>query len=99
MDELFVSDNFFYGASKGNPRISGAGGLVFSPDNMIESSFSWGLGNMSNNQAECYSLLMACQISKEKGYKSIQIFGDSKLLIKALNSAELFNNSALNSTL
>ena len=51
---------FFDGASKGNPRISGAGGLVFSPDRLIESSFSWGLGVMSNNHAECYSLLMAC---------------------------------------
>ena len=42
---------------------------------------------------------MACQIAKEKGYKSIQIFGDSEMLIKALNSTDYFNNSALNKSL
>ena len=39
----------FDGASKGNLGILGAGGLVFFPDNLIESSFRWGLGNMLNN--------------------------------------------------
>ena len=79
---------FFDGASKGNPGISGAGGLVFSPDRLIESSFSWGLGIMSNKQDEIYSLLKACHISKEKGYKSIQIFSDYEMLFKAVNSAD-----------
>ena len=51
---------------------------------------------MSNNQAESYSLLMVTQFAKEKGFKSIQIFGDSEMLIKALNSADNFNSSALN---
>ena len=77
MDEFLFSGNFFYGAYKGNPEISGAGGLVFSPDRLTEFSFSWGLGIMSNNKVESYSLLMASQIAKEKGYKSIQIFDDS----------------------
>ena len=62
---------FFDGASKGNLGISGARGVVFSLDRLIESSFSWGLGIMSNNHAESYSLLKVCQIAKEKGYKSI----------------------------
>ena len=70
--------------------------MVLSPDNLTKFSFSWGLGSLSNNQAECYSLLMVTQIAKEKGYKSIQIFGDSEMLIKVLNSVDSFNNSALN---
>ena len=90
---------FFNGASKGNPGISGVGGLVFSPDRMTEFSFSWGLGIMSNHWAESYSLLMAIQIAKDNGYKSIQIFGASEMLIKALNSGNCFNNSALNKSL
>ena len=57
---------FFYGASKGNPRDSGAGGLVLSPGNLTKFSFSWGLGSLSNNQAKLYNLLMATQIDKEK---------------------------------
>ena len=54
---------------------------------------------MSNNQEESYSLLKVCQIAKEIGYKSIQIFGDSELLIKLLNLEDYFNNSALNKIL
>ena len=54
---------------------------------------------MSNNQAKSYSLLKACQIAKENGYKSIQFFGDPELLIKVLNSEDHFNNFALNKSL
>ena len=39
---------------------------------------------------------MATQLVKEKGFKSVLIFGDSELLIKTLNSAGSFNNSTLN---
>ena len=51
---------------------------------------------MSNNQAESYSLLKACQLAKEVGIKTIQVYGDSELLIKMLNSDGILNNSALN---
>ena len=51
---------------------------------------------MSNNQAKSYSLLLMSQLVKEKGYKSVQIFGDSEMLIKALNSADSLNNSVEN---
>ena len=51
---------------------------------------------MWNNQVENYNLLMATQLAKEKGFKSVQIFGDSEMLIKYLNSANNFNNFALN---
>ena len=51
---------------------------------------------MSNNQAEGYSLLMASHLVSNKGYKSVQIFGDSDILIKSLNTADRINNFALN---
>ena len=87
---------FFDGVSKGNPWISVAGGLLISSDRTTETCFSWGLGIMSNNQAKGYSLLKACQLGKEAGFMSIQVYGDSELLIKRLNSDGLFNNPALN---
>ena len=40
---------FFDGASKGNPGVSGAGGLVLSPDRLSAFRFCWGLRIMSNN--------------------------------------------------
>ena len=39
---------------------------------------------------------MASQIALENGYKSVQIFGDSEMLIKAINSVDSFNNFTLN---
>ena len=90
---------FFDGASKGNPGILGAGGLVFSPNRLTKLSFSWGLGTMSNNLDKSYRLLMEIQFAKEKGSKSIQFFGDSEMLIKALNSTDSFNNYTLNKSL
>ena len=37
---------FFDGASKGNPRKAGAGGLIFYPGGNLEVSFSWGVGEL-----------------------------------------------------
>ena len=99
MEEVLICYKFFYGASKGNPGITGARDLIISPDRVIESCFSWGLGVRSNNQAECLSFLKSCQYAKEIGYMSIQIYGYLELLIKLLNSEDQFNNSTLNSTL
>ena len=82
--------------SKGNPRLSGAGGLLISLDQLIVTSFSWGLGKMSNNQAESYNLLKAYLLAKEAGFKNLQVYGDSELLIKMLNSDGIFNTPALN---
>ena len=42
---------------------------------------------------------MACQIVKKIGFEEIQIFGDSEILIKLLNSASQFNNPSLDKTL
>ena len=87
---------FFDDASKGDLRLSGAGGLIISPDRLTVTSFSWGLGKMSNNQAESYSLLKACQLAKEAGFKYIHVYEDSEILIKMLNSDGLFNIPSLN---
>ena len=73
---------FFDGASKGNPGNAGAGGLIFYLGGRLQTSFSWGLGQLSNNQAELYALLKACQLTKEAGHKDLQIFRDSEIIIK-----------------
>ena len=51
---------------------------------------------MNNSQAEIYRLLMAIQLAKDFGFKSIHIFDDSEMLIKILNSADSLINPALN---
>ena len=70
---------FFDGAFKGNLGACRASGVVLYPDRSTKYSFSWGLGTMSNNQTESYNLLMATQLAKEKGFKSVLILGDSEM--------------------
>jgi ribonuclease HI len=90
---------FFDDASKGNPGTAGAGGIIYSHDGSHVDSFSWGLGQSTNNQAEILGLLKGCQIAQEYENKALQVFGDSEILIKIVNSKEHFANPALNKTL
>lgn len=73
--------------------------MVYSQDGSRIDSYSWGLGQSTNNQAEILGLLKGCQIAQEHGHIALQVFGDSELLIKAINSDEHLSNSALNNTL
>ena len=66
---------------------------------MTEFNFSWGLGTMTNSQAESHSLLMAIKLAKDFGFKSIHIFGDSEMLIKILNFDDCLHNFSLNNSL
>ena len=90
---------FFDGASKGNSGKVGAGGLIFYPGGNLETSFSWGVGQTTNNQVELYTLLKACQLAKETRHSNIQNFGDSEIILKVLNSDSMFNKLSLNVTM
>ena len=90
---------FFDGASKGNLGNVRVGGLIFFLGGLLQTSFSWGLGQLSNNQEELYALLKACQLTTEAGHTNLQIFGDSELIIKVLNFASKFSKPSLNVTM
>jgi ribonuclease HI len=94
-----IASVFFDGASKGNPGNAGAGGVIYSSDGSRKDSFSWGLGQRTNNQAEILGLQKACQIAHENGIKAIQVLRDSEILIKNLNSNDHFSNPMINKTL
>eukprot|EP00253_Pinus_taeda_P006725 PITA_06725 len=94
-----IHTTFFDGASKGNPGTAGAGGVIYHPDGHTKDIFYWGLGHKSNNQAELLGLLKVCQIARDKGVKKLQVFGDSELIIKNLNTGDRFNNPSLNKIL
>ena len=84
---------------KGNPRKVGARGLIFYPSGKLETSFSWGVGQTTNNQAKLFAFLKACQLAKEVGHNNLQIFGDSEIIIKILNFDSMFNSLSLNVTM
>eukprot|EP00253_Pinus_taeda_P015908 PITA_15908 len=75
---------FFDGASKGNPGIAGSGGVLLNPGGFTEMRFHWGLGIETNNRAEALALWQGLNLAINKNILSLNVFGDSRLIIQAL---------------
>lgn len=75
---------FFYGASKGNPSKSGAGGVIKSVEGRTEARYAWGVGINTSIQAEALALLQGLKVLKTLGIKDAVVFGDSQTIIKAI---------------
>ena len=75
---------FFDGAAKGNPGLSGCGGVISDANGNLISSYAWGLGFGTNNKAEFCGLYQGMRIAKAKGIANLLVFGDSRLLIQAI---------------
>ena len=71
---------FFYGFALGNPKVCGAGGILFlTADHYI--TFKAGLGVGTNNFAKLFALKLLLSLALKKHIKHIHIFGDSMLII------------------
>lgn len=86
----------FDGASKINPGQAGAGGIIKDAQGKTIVKYEWGLGSMTNNKAEAYSLLLGISIARKLGLQNLLILGDSAIIIAALNSGKDFKQEALN---
>jgi len=47
--------------------VAGAGGVIYDPEGKQESTYSWGLGIPTNNQAEAYTLFQGFSIAISLG--------------------------------
>ena len=66
--------------------MAGAGGILLDPEGKIEQTFAWGLGFMTNNEAEWMALLQGLTILADSDLCKVAIFGDSRHVIyKMLN--------------
>jgi ribonuclease HI len=72
------------GASKGNLRVAGAGGVLFGPKGYIELRFAWNLGIASNNQTEEYAFLQGIYLAKARGIQYLIIIDDSLNTIQSM---------------
>ena len=71
---------FFDGSAIGNPKLCGAGGILFlTADHFI--TFKAGLGVGTNNMAELYALKLLLILALNKQITNIQVFSDSFLVI------------------
>ena len=86
---------FFDGASKGNPGRAGGGGVVIDPDGKVEIEYYWNIGYDSNNMVEAYGLWQGLKQLKKKGVDEVMVFGDSKLIIHALNGGSQGKNERI----
>lgn len=73
---------FFDGGAKPNPGQCECGVIIAGPP--IER-FKNDIGYGTNNIAEWTALLWALGIALERGYKEIDIYGDSKLVVSQAN--------------
>ena len=71
---------FFDGSAFGNPKVCGAGGILFLKDDHY-ITFKAGLGVGSNNYVELSALKLLIILALNKLISNIQIFGDSLLVI------------------
>ena len=83
---------FFDGASKGNPGRAGGGGIIMEPGGKVEIEYYWNIGYNSNNMAEAYWLLQGLKLLKQKVVEEVLVFGDSRLIIQALNGGRKGKN-------
>ena len=72
---------FFDGASKCNPGVAGAGGILVDPGGQVEHRFAWGLGPRTNNEAEWMALLQGLHLIRDKKLQKVMVFGDSRHVI------------------
>ena len=55
----------------------------------IHLSYAWGLGHASNNQAEILALWQGLTQARNLNIQKINIFGDSRLIIKAVHTKKV----------
>lgn len=70
------------GASKGNPGMARAGGIIRDSKDEVLISFSSSLGLNSNNYAESTTFLKGLQICYQLGIMLIEVVTDSMLLVQ-----------------
>jgi ribonuclease HI len=75
---LFVDGDF-----RCNLRVTRDGGVFRDPKGTERITFSWGLGNATNNHIESLALFLRLRLMNFEGYKNIVVIGDSEIVIKA----------------
>ena len=75
------------GGSRGNPGISGCGGVLYDGSKTEVATFSEFLGHQTNNFAEYQGLIIGFQEALKLGGTDLEVFLDSKLAIEQMKGA------------
>ncbi|XP_042941547.1 uncharacterized protein LOC122276123 isoform X2 [Carya illinoinensis] len=94
----------FDGASKGNPGLAGAGAVLRADDGSLVCRLQEGLGIATNNVAEYRALILGLRYALKRGFTSIRVKGDSKLIcmqvqglwkVKNQNMSDLYEEAKI----
>ena len=85
---------FFDGASKGNPGIAGAGGVIYHNGNEL-TTYTKHIERATNNVAEYLALLVGLLRCKELNIAEVEVYGDSQLVIKQVKGDWKVKNAQL----
>ena len=61
-------------------------GIIFDLDEKIVSSYAWGLGRKTKNEAELIALFFGMNLLRKLNITKIMVFGDSKQVIQKMNN-------------
>ncbi|QHO59401.1 hypothetical protein HN51_013634 [Arachis hypogaea] len=85
----------FDGASKGNPGKAGAGAILRSTDGSVICRLREGVGIATCNAAEYRAMILGMRYALKKGFSSIRIQGDSKLVCMQIDGSWKVKNENL----
>jgi ribonuclease HI len=83
------------GASRGNPGLASAGGVIYSQTDEIIAEISKPLGIQTNNVAEYLALKLTLERALELGINNAEVFMDSKLVVEQIQGRWKIKNERL----
>ena len=85
---------YFDGASRGNPGPAAAGWVIVTSDG-IAAQGGERIGRATNNQAEYEALIRALRAARDYGFDTVEVKGDSQLIVKQVTGAWNTNDPEL----
>jgi ribonuclease HI len=72
---------YFDGAARGNPGPAAIGWVIVTSDGIVTEG-NQRIGRATNNQAEYEALVRALEVARDYGFDTVEIRGDSELIVK-----------------
>lgn len=85
---------FIDGGSRGNPGPAGVGILLYLDDRRWRGLYEY-LGKQTNNYAEYSALLVALNYALKEGFRRLEVYSDSELLVRQVLGKYRVKNPAL----
>lgn len=83
------------GASKGNPGPAGIGAFVQDASGKTVGEIAEYIGITTNNVAEYRALLEALRLCEKRGWKPVEIYSDSQLLVRQIEGKYRVKNAGI----